>query len=150
MYSLPQSYNQTSKCKRGICPNAYIYVQGVVSDTLRIIVDCIILFSKGFQNIKEGGIIDIESTYPFFRTTVLQLMGTGNQPTKTSVNVSLANIAKAIGILAPIGFAAGPIGLGILLGAAGFAGASLLSLPKIGKSIYPLISLTEMMLKKKK
>lgn len=77
-------------------------------------------------------------------------MGTGNQPTKTSVNVSLANIAKAIGILAPIGFAAGPIGLGILLGAAGFAGASLLSLPKIGKSIYPLISLTEMMLKKKK
>ena len=23
MYSLPQSYNQTSKCKRCICPNAY-------------------------------------------------------------------------------------------------------------------------------
>lgn len=105
---------------------------------------------QGFQKIKEGGIIDIESTYPFFRTTVLQLMGTGNQPTKTSVNASLANMAKAIGILAPIGLAAGPIGLGILLGAAGLAGASLLSLPKIGKSIYPLISLTEMMLKKKK
>lgn len=105
---------------------------------------------QGFQKIKEGGIIDIESTYPFFRTTVLQLMGTGNQPTKTSVNASLANMAKAIGILAPIGLAASPIGLGILLGAAGLAGASLLSLPKIGKSIYPLISLTEMMLKKKK
>lgn len=105
---------------------------------------------QGFQKIKEGGIIDIESTYPFFRTTVLQLMGTGTQPTKTSVNASLANMAKAIGILAPIGLAAGPIGLGILLGAAGFAGASLLSLPNIGKSIFPLISLTEMMLKKKK
>ena len=24
MYSLPQSYNQTSRCKRCICPNAYI------------------------------------------------------------------------------------------------------------------------------
>ena len=24
MYSLPQSYNQTSKCKRCICPNAYV------------------------------------------------------------------------------------------------------------------------------
>jgi len=24
LYSLPQSYNQTSKCKRCICPNAYI------------------------------------------------------------------------------------------------------------------------------
>ena len=24
MYSLPQSYNQTSKCKRCICPNAYL------------------------------------------------------------------------------------------------------------------------------
>ena len=23
MYSLPQSYNQTSRCKRCICPNAY-------------------------------------------------------------------------------------------------------------------------------
>ena len=24
MYSLPQNYNQTSKCKRCICPNAYV------------------------------------------------------------------------------------------------------------------------------
>ena len=26
MYSLPQSYNQTSKCKRCICPNAYVHI----------------------------------------------------------------------------------------------------------------------------
>ena len=33
MYSLPQSYNQTSKCKRCICPNAYAY--GPFADYLR-------------------------------------------------------------------------------------------------------------------
>lgn len=27
MYSLPQSYNQTSRCKRCICPNAYCLLQ---------------------------------------------------------------------------------------------------------------------------
>lgn len=105
---------------------------------------------QGFQKIKEGGIIDIESTYPFFRTTVMQLMGTGPQPTKTSVNASLANMAKAIGLLAPIGLAAGPIGLGILLGTTGLVRTSLSSLPQIGKSLYPLIGLTEMILKQKK
>ena len=106
---------------------------------------------QGFQEIKEAKIIDIESTYPFFRTTVLQLMGTGTQPTKTSVNTSLSNIAKAIGLLAPAGLIAGPIGLGILLGANSLVGTlSLMSLPKIGKSIYPLISMTELILNRKK
>ena len=31
MYSLPQSYNQTSKCKRCICPNAYV-ISGIAFD----------------------------------------------------------------------------------------------------------------------
>ncbi|WP_148476873.1 hypothetical protein [Parabacteroides johnsonii] len=103
-----------------------------------------------FQKIKEAGIVDIESTYPFFRTTVLQLMGTGAQPTKSSVNTSLFNIAKVIGLLAPVGLLAGPIGLGISLGVNSLTRASLISLPKIGKSIYPLISMTELILKRKK
>lgn len=105
---------------------------------------------QGFQEIKEAQIIDIESTYPFFRTIVLQLMGTGAQPTKTSVSTSLSNMAKAIGILAPIGLIAGPISLGILLGTASLAGvSSLMSSPKIGKAIFPLISMTELILNKK-
>lgn len=104
---------------------------------------------QGFQKLKETGIVDIESTYPFFRTIVLQLMGISAQPTKTSVNASLSNIAKAIGFLAPVGLIAGPIGLGIMLGATSLTGASLMSLPKIGKAIYPLISITELILKRK-
>ena len=40
MYSLPQSYNQTSKCKRCICPNAYIsFKDNLSNDDLCIVSD---------------------------------------------------------------------------------------------------------------
>ena len=35
MYSLPQSYNQTSKCKRCISSNAYVEVEGIPEELIR-------------------------------------------------------------------------------------------------------------------
>lgn len=101
-----------------------------------------------FAQIKEKGVVDIESTYPFFRTMVLQLMGTGRQLTKSSVNSSLSALASTVGLLSSAGgFASISWGLGAALGSVSIATLNALKGKKT--ATFPLLSITEYMLNKK-
>lgn len=101
-----------------------------------------------FITIKEKGIVDIESTYPFFRTMVLQLMGTGDQMTKSIVTMSLSKIASSLGLISTSSIANVSWGLGAVLGA--FSTSTLRTLRGKKTAIFPLLSLTEYMLNNKK
>lgn len=101
-----------------------------------------------FITIKEKGIVDIESTYPFFRTMVLQLMGTGDQMTKSIVTMSLNKIASSLGLISTSSIANVSWGLGAVLGA--FSTSTLRTLRGKKTAIFPLLSLTEYMLNNKK
>ena len=67
-----------------------------------------------FEEIREGGIVDFESTYPFFRSMVIQLVETCGKTSTVSVTNSWGSIAKemlpiigtaaAMGILAATSF----------------------------------------------
>lgn len=67
-----------------------------------------------FDKIREGGIVDFESTYPFFRSMVIQLVETYGKTSTVSVTNSWGSIAKemlpiigaaaAMGILAATSF----------------------------------------------
>ena len=69
---------------------------------------------NGFEKIREGGIVDFESTYPFFRSMVIQLVETCGKTSTVSVTNSWGSIAKemlpiigataAMGILAATSF----------------------------------------------
>ena len=69
---------------------------------------------KTFEKIREVGIVDFESTYPFFRSMVIQLVETCGKTSTVSVTNSWGSIAKemlpiigtaaAMGILAATSF----------------------------------------------
>ena len=79
MYSLPQSYNQTSKCKRCICPNAYcaeIFVtvaRGVLLEELVRITS----YSEGLEIVSSAvGADSMTSGLAWFESLIVGASGT--------------------------------------------------------------------------
>ena len=93
---------------------------------------------KKFNDISKYGIIDFESTYPFFQSMVLQLMGTKGKHTSTSVAQSWGRLAMLVGVLPFVG---GIADLGVGLVRSSLKGAGV---------ITPLLMITRYIIKNRR
>ncbi len=59
-----------------------------------------------YRRMIQSNIVDVESTYPFFKSMVMQLMGTKQHPTRTSVLSSLDIITRVLGVIPIMGLIA--------------------------------------------
>lgn len=100
---------------------------------------------KVLDDMVASELIDVESTYPFFKAMVMHLYQIGEKSTPKSVDASYGNIAAA----ALVGASVIPIVGAALTITASLAYMALQKGSRLGGSLAPLYTLTEKLINKK-